>query len=355
MTGTRRPSSFPGGRPVKPKEGQEALTSAARTPGRPGSLGTSPTSSIRFYSSSTDAVRARRPTDLVLFLLAAATLGMVSLFASRADHGRRRAHPIHRRPPGSARLVLGDLLRPADRLAARVADRVAGRPAPPVPAPRSAGRDRPCSSGSARSWRGLVGDDRRPHGVGSAGGVSGGTDRARDGLDRDDRSSPRAAAPTTGAVGGLVRRDRRRRARRRAPARGHRRSGDRVRVRGARASRVRIARRTAVVATGRGRPGGAGRRSHRPPACRAGAQGRRPAPRVERRRAVARREGLRTRRVGRPAAHVDVVLPLVPGRIGGLHPQPAPTGGARGVRDAARGACGGVGVPGDRGGRGGRT
>lgn len=36
---------------------------------------------IRFYSSSTDAARSRRPTDLVLFLVAAATLGLVSLFA----------------------------------------------------------------------------------------------------------------------------------------------------------------------------------------------------------------------------------------------------------------------------------
>ena len=65
---------------MKPKEGHETLTSAG---GRPGTwiARYEPDLSIRFYSSSTDAVRARRPTDLVLFLLAAATLGLVSLFA----------------------------------------------------------------------------------------------------------------------------------------------------------------------------------------------------------------------------------------------------------------------------------
>lgn len=36
---------------------------------------------VRFFSSSADASRARRPTDVVLFFLAAVTLGLVSLFA----------------------------------------------------------------------------------------------------------------------------------------------------------------------------------------------------------------------------------------------------------------------------------
>ena len=40
-----------------------------------------PDLSIRFFSSSADASRARRPTDLVLFLLAALTLGLVSIAA----------------------------------------------------------------------------------------------------------------------------------------------------------------------------------------------------------------------------------------------------------------------------------
>ncbi len=40
-----------------------------------------PDLSVRFFSSSADASRARRPTDLVLFFLAAVTLGLVSLFA----------------------------------------------------------------------------------------------------------------------------------------------------------------------------------------------------------------------------------------------------------------------------------
>ena len=40
-----------------------------------------PDLSVRFFSSSADASRARRPTDVVLFFLAAVTLGLVSLFA----------------------------------------------------------------------------------------------------------------------------------------------------------------------------------------------------------------------------------------------------------------------------------
>ena len=65
---------------MKPKEGQEATTTAARRPAT-WIARYKPDLGIRFYSSSTDAVRARRPTDLVLFLLAGATLGLVSLFA----------------------------------------------------------------------------------------------------------------------------------------------------------------------------------------------------------------------------------------------------------------------------------
>ena len=42
---------------------------------------TKPDLSIRFFSSSTDAARARRPTDVILFVLAAVGLGLVSLFA----------------------------------------------------------------------------------------------------------------------------------------------------------------------------------------------------------------------------------------------------------------------------------
>ena len=40
-----------------------------------------PDLSVRFFSSSADAARARRPTDLILFLLAALTLGLVSIAA----------------------------------------------------------------------------------------------------------------------------------------------------------------------------------------------------------------------------------------------------------------------------------
>ena len=66
---------------MKPNEGHETLTSAGERQGA-WIARYKPDLSIRFYSSSTDAARARRPTDLVLFLLAAATMGMVSLFAS---------------------------------------------------------------------------------------------------------------------------------------------------------------------------------------------------------------------------------------------------------------------------------
>ena len=40
-----------------------------------------PDLSIRFFSSATDAARARRPTDVIWFVLAAVGLGLVSLFA----------------------------------------------------------------------------------------------------------------------------------------------------------------------------------------------------------------------------------------------------------------------------------
>src|SRR4029450_13548562 len=40
-----------------------------------------PDLSVRFFSSSADAPRARRPTDLVLFFFDVLTLGLVSLFA----------------------------------------------------------------------------------------------------------------------------------------------------------------------------------------------------------------------------------------------------------------------------------
>jgi uncharacterized membrane protein YbhN (UPF0104 family) len=40
-----------------------------------------PDLSVRFFSSSTDASRARRPTDLILFFLGAVTLGLVSIAA----------------------------------------------------------------------------------------------------------------------------------------------------------------------------------------------------------------------------------------------------------------------------------
>jgi len=56
---------------------------AAAPPERPGTwiARYKPDLSIRFFSSSADAARARRPTDVVLVLFAAATLGLVSIVA----------------------------------------------------------------------------------------------------------------------------------------------------------------------------------------------------------------------------------------------------------------------------------
>jgi uncharacterized membrane protein YbhN (UPF0104 family) len=70
---------------VKPKDDQGAPV-AQEAPDAARRRGTwiaryKPDLSVRFFSSSADAPRARRPTDLVLFLLAAVTLGLVSLFA----------------------------------------------------------------------------------------------------------------------------------------------------------------------------------------------------------------------------------------------------------------------------------
>src|SRR5262245_2316022 len=40
-----------------------------------------PDLSVRFFSSATDAPRARRPTDVVLLVVSSVGLGLVSLFA----------------------------------------------------------------------------------------------------------------------------------------------------------------------------------------------------------------------------------------------------------------------------------
>jgi uncharacterized membrane protein YbhN (UPF0104 family) len=76
---------------VKPTDDQaapEAPTTAEATeaPGAPPRRRTwiaryKPDLSVRFFSSSADASRARRPTDLILFLLAGLTLGLVSITA----------------------------------------------------------------------------------------------------------------------------------------------------------------------------------------------------------------------------------------------------------------------------------
>ena len=75
--------------PESPGETPEA-SGASGAPGGPGPSGGRPGTwiarykpdlSIRFFSSSADAARARRPTDVVLVLLAAATLGLVSIAA----------------------------------------------------------------------------------------------------------------------------------------------------------------------------------------------------------------------------------------------------------------------------------
>jgi uncharacterized membrane protein YbhN (UPF0104 family) len=61
----------------------EATDAPAASPGRRGTwiARYKPDLSVRFFSSSTDASRVRRPTDLILFLLATMTLGLVSIWA----------------------------------------------------------------------------------------------------------------------------------------------------------------------------------------------------------------------------------------------------------------------------------
>jgi uncharacterized membrane protein YbhN (UPF0104 family) len=71
---------------VKPKDDQGAPEAPGAPDAPSGRRGTwiaryKPDLSVRFFSSSADAPRARRPTDLVLFFVAAITLGLVSLFA----------------------------------------------------------------------------------------------------------------------------------------------------------------------------------------------------------------------------------------------------------------------------------
>ena len=63
--------------------GPRETPGAAAPPERPGTwiARYKPDLSIRFFSSSADAARARRPTDVVLVLFAAATLGLVSIVA----------------------------------------------------------------------------------------------------------------------------------------------------------------------------------------------------------------------------------------------------------------------------------
>lgn len=55
---------------------------------------------VRFFSSSADASRARRPTDVVLFFLAAVTLGLVSLFAPDPTAADARFTELVKDPPG---------------------------------------------------------------------------------------------------------------------------------------------------------------------------------------------------------------------------------------------------------------
>ena len=59
-----------------------------------------PDLSVRFFSSSADASRARRPTDLILFLLAALTLGLVSIAAPNPTAADERFTKLIKDLPG---------------------------------------------------------------------------------------------------------------------------------------------------------------------------------------------------------------------------------------------------------------
>ncbi len=99
-----------------------------------------PDLSVRFFSSSADAPRARRPTDLTPFCLAAVTLGLVSLFAPDPTAADARFTELVKDSAGAPRVVLGDRQRPAGALAAGPADRGRRGIASAVPVAGSAGR-----------------------------------------------------------------------------------------------------------------------------------------------------------------------------------------------------------------------
>ena len=223
---------------------------------------------------------------------------------ARPDGGRRVAHPLVKDLP-----LLGWFWEIANDLLVVWPPSCCRRPrgiAPAVPAPGSAGRSGPGGrrDGARGGWR--FGVDGRAHGDGSAAGLSAVRVALASALIAT--TAPHLGRPIRrvgrwviilGSLGVVAL----------AAARRGLGSGDRVRVRGARAPRVRITRRTPVAGTGPGGARGARGGSRRSAGGRAPAQGRRPPARRDAAGAAAPRQGLRARRVGRPAAHVDVVLP----------------------------------------------
>jgi uncharacterized membrane protein YbhN (UPF0104 family) len=96
---------------VKPLDDQATPELPGQTPDASGTSGTpegpgtwiaryKPDLSIRFFSSSADAARARRPTDVVLVLLAAATLGLVSIAAPDPTAADERITKLVKDLPG---------------------------------------------------------------------------------------------------------------------------------------------------------------------------------------------------------------------------------------------------------------
>ena len=314
----------------------------------PGSPGTSPTSASASSPPAPTPSRARRPTDVVLFLLAALDPRAGLDRGAGPDGGRPADHQAGQRPPRAPGVVLGGRQRPAGPVAARPARRRGRGVAAAVPAPRSAPRDGPGRrrGGAGGRWRFGVGG--RAHGHGPADPVSGRPGGARDRADRDDLPAPQPADPPPRPLDrhpGLARRGR---ARDRAAARRGFGAGDRARLRGARAPRVRLARRAPVAGPGAGGARGARGGDDRPAVGRAPAQGGRPPAGRDAAGAAAPRQGLWARRLGRPAAHRDLVVPVVPGRVAHAHDQPPATGRTRGVRHPARRALRGPGAARDR-------
>ena len=268
---------------------------------------------------------------------------------TRPDGGRRVVHPARQGPPRAPRVVLGGRQRSVGAVARRPARRHSRGNATTVPVPRSARGGAPGGrrDGARGGWR--LGLGGWAHGHGTAAHLPRRPRRARQRADRNDLSAPRPADPPPRSLDhhpGLAGRGR---AGDLVASRRDLGSGDPARIRGARPPCIRITRRAPIAGTAPGRARGARGGDGRSAGGRTPAQGRRPPAGRDAAGAASARQGLWARRLGRPAPHRDVVLPLVSRRGPRPHDQPPATGRARGLHHVARRALRGPRVAGDRG------